>query len=98
MSRKLLSVGAVAMVIAITIAALYFAVGKTLLGGFRAVWVISLAAIICLAVASNSRISDKISYLSGQLFRLVKFVGLCAVLIALIGFLVRLSTNEGITI
>jgi tetratricopeptide (TPR) repeat protein len=100
MLRKLLFLGAVTMAIVITIVALYFGVGvgKTLLGGFRTVWVISLAAIICLAVAFSSRISDKISCLSGQLFRLVKFVGLCALLIALIGFLVRLSTNEGITI
>ena len=96
--RKYVLPGIAILLFVIVIGALSIGFAKAWVSTYRTLWLTSFGVVVALAVILNSRAAAHISRLTQELFRLTKFIGICVLLIALIGFIVRLSSREGVTI
>jgi tetratricopeptide (TPR) repeat protein len=88
------------IILLVIVSALYIKfVGVSRIPRYGTFWLASLVALITIAAMFNVHIARRLSYLSRRLFSVAKFVGICALLVALLGVVIRLSsTNEGVTI
>jgi tetratricopeptide (TPR) repeat protein len=66
--------------------------------GKLTLWLPAIAILIAIAAVCQPRLGKFVSRIGQRLFAVAKFAALCVFLVALAGFVVRLSSNEGLTI